>query len=103
MNLAAIDNDQRNLLLSREQCVGFSVYQGSALWLIDWADNFTLDQQKNIDAMCTEERYRRFMPKGLTAEQWNKDLQSKFRDGIPTLTADLFPRYRDGKTAKVVT
>ncbi|MFY0623644.1 MAG: hypothetical protein JXQ89_18335 [Pelagimonas sp.] len=103
MNLAEIDFGLRNSLLAREQCVGFSIHQGKIAWLIDWVDHFTLDQQKNIDAMCTEERYQRFMPAGLNAQQWNEKLRSEFRDGIPSLTADLFPKYRDGASAKVVT
>ncbi|WP_432444977.1 hypothetical protein [Rhizobium leguminosarum] len=101
MNLAEIDHELRKALVSREQCVGFVVYRGEAIWLIDRVDYFTPDQQKDIDAMCTEQRYRRFMPAGLTAQQWSKKLQSEFRNGIPQLTADLFPRYRDGETAKV--
>lgn len=103
MNLAEIDADVRSTLLSREQCVGFVVHRGKTNWLVDWADHFTLDQQKNIDAMCTEDRYRRFMPSGLNAEQWNRKLQSEFRGGLPTLTEALFPTYRDGDLAKVVT
>jgi hypothetical protein len=59
MNLAEIDADLRKSLLSNEKCVGFVVHHGKCLWLVDWAAHFTLDQQKNIDAMCTEERYRR--------------------------------------------
>lgn len=103
MNLAEIDLDLREKILHREQCIGFVVYKGEEVWLLDWPDYFTLDQQKNIDAMCSEERYRRFMPAGLTASQWNEKLRREFRNGIPTLTADLFPHYRDGETAKVVT
>ncbi|MEH7882588.1 MULTISPECIES: hypothetical protein [Rhizobium] len=101
MNLAEIDHELRKALVSGEQCIGFVIYRGEAIWLIDWVDHFTLDQQKNIDAMCTEERYRRFMPAGLTVQQWSKKLQSEFRNGIPQLTADIFPRYMDGETAKV--
>ncbi|MEB3046828.1 hypothetical protein [Rhizobium mulingense] len=102
MNLAEIDPELRKALDSREQSIGFVIYRGETIWLIDWVDHFTLDQQKNIDAMCTEQRYRRFMPAGLTVQQWSKKLQSEFRNGIPQLTADLFPQYRDGETAKVV-
>lgn len=103
MNLAAIDHNLRDDILRREQCIGLVVYKGETVWLIDWPDHFTLNQQKNIDAMCSEERYRRFMPAGLTASQWNEKLRREFRNGIPVLTADLFPRYRDGETAKIVT
>ena len=102
MNLLEIRSEVRDALLSREQCIGFVVHRGKTAWLIDWADHFTLDQQKNIDAMCRDERYRRFLPAGLTPQQWKEKLQREFRDGIPTLTADLFPSYRDGTSAKVV-
>jgi len=103
MNLVRIDPELRNALTLREQCIGFVIFHGSVFWIIDGADHFTLDQQKNIDALCTEERYRRFLPVGLTVQQWNQKLRNEFRGGIPTLTADLFPQYRDGKIAKVVT
>lgn len=103
MNLAIIDQNLRIELLSRAQTVGFIVYHGELLWLIDWADYFTLDQQKEIDALCTEDRYLNLLPSGLTPSQWNKKLQSEFRNGIPTLTDQLFPKYRNGKSAKVVT
>jgi hypothetical protein len=102
MNLVRIDSELRNALTLREQCIGFVIFRGDAFWIIDGADHFTLDHQKNIDALCTEERYRRFLPTGLTVQQWNQKLRSEFRGGIPTLTDDLFPQYRDGKTAKVV-
>lgn len=81
MNLAEIDHNLREALVSREKSIGFFIYRGEAIWLIDWADYFTLDQQKNINAMYTEKRYRRFLPAGLTVQQWNKKLQSEFRDG----------------------
>ena len=102
MNSAEINEDIRRSLLEREKCIGFFVYQSDFVWIIDWSDNFTLDQQKNIDALCAEERYRRFLPTGLTVEQWNKQLQDEFRGGIPVLTSELFPRYRDGQLAQVV-
>lgn len=102
MNSVEIDENTRRSLLEREKCIGFFVYQGDFVWIIDWSDNFTLDQQKNIDALCTEERYRKFLPAGLTIQQWNKKLQDEFRGGIPVLTSELFPKYRDGQLAKVV-
>lgn len=103
MNLAEIDQNLREGLLKREDCIGFFVINGTYDWIIDWEAHFNLDQQKNIDAMCTEPRYRRFMPAGLTPEQWNRKQQNEFRNGLPTLTADLFPVYRGGEAAKVVT
>ncbi len=103
MNLEEIDQSTRRALVEREQCIGFIVYEGRTVWIIDWADHFTLNHQKNIDSLCSEERYQKFLPSGLTAQEWNKKLQSEFRGGIPVLTADLFPKYRDGNLAKVVT
>lgn len=102
MNLVEIDESTKGSLLGREKCIGFFVYQGNFVWIVDWPDNFTLNQQKNIDALCTEERYRRFLPSGLTVAQWSKKLQDEFRGGIPVLTSEHFPKYRDGQFAKVV-
>ena len=104
MNLAEIDTDLSKELVTRDKKIGFIVFKGTYTWIIDWSDYFTLDQQKNIDALCSkEECWRRYLPAGMTLQQWNKKLQSEFRGGIPSLTAELFPRYRDGETAKVVT
>ena len=102
MNLAEIDQNLRAGLLKRGDCIGFYVLNGNYSWIIDWEAHFNLDQQKNIDAMCSEQRYRRFMPNNLTPEQWNKKQQDEFRNGLPTLTKELFPQYRDGDLAKVV-
>ncbi len=103
MNLAEIDTDLSNKLITRDKKIGFIVFNGTYIWIIDWSDYFTLDQQKNIDALCSKEEYREMLPAGMTLQQWNNKLQSEFRGGIPSLTAEFFPRYRDGETAKVVT
>jgi len=103
MNLMEIDTELREGLITRKKSVAFIVIRNETLWLVDWSDHFTLDQQKNINAMCSEQHYQRFMPASLTPEQWNKRLQTEFRGGIPTLTAELFSYYKDGDSAKVVT
>lgn len=102
MNLAAINDDLRKALVSREKCIAFIVHLGEFYWLIDFPDHFTLDQQKNINALCAEERYRQFLPVGLTIQQWKEKLQNEFRGGIPTLAADQFVKYRNSELVAVV-
>lgn len=96
MNLVEIDKGLREGIVKREDCVGFFVCDGSYYWIIDWEAHFNLDQKKNFDAALTAKF--KPMPKWQHAEAMRE-----FRGGIPTLTAELFPKYRDGETAKVVT
>lgn len=103
VELEELGADLREALSSGDKCIAFFVYHGEASWLIDWKDYFTLDHQKDIDALCNEERYRGFLPANLTVQQWNEKLQREFRNGIPRLTPDKFIQYRNGETAKVVT
>ncbi|MFS8057150.1 hypothetical protein QD357_30780 [Rhizobium sp. BR 317] len=101
MNLEQISSDLREGILKREECIGFFVHSSSYYWIIDWEAHFNLDQAKNIEAMCENPQYRRFLPKGLTVDQWRVKQRQDFREGIPTLTTEVFPRYRDGTSAKV--
>jgi hypothetical protein len=103
MHITEISKDLRESILSRDRCICFVVYDEYSEWVIDFVDNFTLDQQKNIDALCNEERYRKFLPKGLSIEQWGKKLRDEFRGGIVTLTKEAFLRYRNHETAKITT
>ncbi len=96
MNLAKIDNDTRQRLLRREDCIGFFVFQGKYHWVVAWEAFFNLDQKKNFDAA----RNAKFKP---MSKEEHSDAMRDFRGGIPTLTEDLFPNYRDSELAKVVT
>lgn len=103
MNLAQINDELRESILMREECIGFIVHSGNYYWIIDWEAHFNLDQAKNIEALCEKPQYRRFMAADLTVNQWRQQQLSGFREGIPTLTSELFTRYRDGQSAKVAT
>lgn len=96
MNLAEIDGDTRQRLIRREDCIGFFVFQGKYHWVVAWEAFFNLDQKKNFDAA----RNAKFKP--MSKEEYS-DAMRDFRGGLPTLTEDLFPTYRDGDLAKVVT
>lgn len=93
MKLAHINQDLRNSILERQYCIGFFVYLGAYYWIIDWEAHFNLDQKKNFDAHLKRGDFNK--------DQYEKALLS-FRDGIPTLLPEYFPKYRDSKSAKVV-
>jgi hypothetical protein len=102
MNLDRISNELRENILKREECVGFFVHSGEYHWIIDWEAHFNLNQVKNINAICEKPQYRRFLPNGLSVDEWRQQQLEEFREGIPTLTSELFPRYCAGQSAKIV-
>lgn len=97
MNLAEIDTALRESLLKREDCIGFFVYKGTFCWVASWEAFFNLDQKKNFDAGI-----KKYKDNPRLVSEYQKGYK-EFRSGIVTLTEDLFPRYRDGETAKVLT
>lgn len=103
MNLAQIDAALREKVVSRAELVGLFVYRGEYTWIIDWDEHFNLDHMKNIDALSKDQNLMRYLPAGKSVEKFKAEIIQRYRAGIPTLTADLFPRYRDSETAKVVT
>lgn len=103
MNSAEIDSDLREKILSRAERIGFFVFRGEYIWIIDWDEHFNLNHMKNIDALCQDEKLMRHLPAGKTVDTYRAEVIQRYRSGIPTLTAELFPKYRDGETAKVVT
>lgn len=102
MNLAEFNDETRNALLQREEFVAFFVYEGSFFWIVDWDEHFNLDQMRNIDAVCSNPELMKYIPKGMTKEEYRRQAIDRYRGGIPTLTHELFPLYRDGVSAKVV-
>ncbi len=103
MYLNQIDSSLRDFILSREKGIAFFVFEGAYYWLIDWRENFNLNQMKNIDARCANSHIMSYLSKGTTPDQYRLQLLENYRGGISTLTAELFPKYRDGESAKVVT
>ncbi len=97
MNLAEIDGDTRERLLNREDCIGFFVFQGEYHWIVAWEAFFNLDQKKNFDAAI-----KKYQDNPRLLGEYQKSYK-EFRSGIVTLTEALFPTYRDGDLAKVVT
>ena len=102
MNLSQIDDQLRDSILERESGIAFFVFEKKYYWLIDWREHFNLNQQKNIDALCLDKNLMAYLPKGITIGQYKKQHMEKYRDGISTLTAEQFQKYRDGDSAKVV-
>lgn len=103
MNLEKINQELSRLLVERKEFVGFFVYSGQYLWILDWDEHFNLDYMKNIDAVCRDKELLKYLPKNKTIIEYKDDVVRRYRDGITSLTVDLFPRYRDGNSAKVVT
>lgn len=103
MNLAEIDHSVSQKILSREERIGFFVFKGSYHWVVDWDEHFNLNYQKNIDAIGNNKGLMQYLPKGKSIEAHKAEVASRYRGGIVTLTEDLFPSYRDGELAKVVT
>lgn len=102
MNLAQIPSELREGILKREECIGFFVHSSNYYWIVDWEVHFNLDQAKNIEALCEKPQYLRFLPKGLSIDQWRQQQINEFREGIPRLEYEFFDQYRDGQSAKVV-
>jgi len=103
MNLAEIDRSMSQKILSREEHIGFFVFKGSYYWVVDWDEHFNLNYQKNIDAIGNDKGLMQYLPKGKSVEAYKAEVASRYRGGIVTLTESLFPTYRDGDLAKVVT
>lgn len=95
MNLDKIDRQLRDVIIERKECIGFFVHFDSYYWIIDWEAHFNIDQKKNYDAALRHKYYP------MSRDEYNKYIK-EFREGMPTLTSELFPRYRDGQSAKVV-
>ncbi|WP_413208484.1 hypothetical protein [Rhodospirillum sp. A1_3_36] len=53
--------------------------------------------------MCRDDKLMRYLPVGQSVETYRAEVIRRYRNGLSTLTADLFPRYRDGDSAKIVT
>lgn len=102
MNLEKIDLKIREAILDRKECIAFFVYQGEYVWIIDWDENFNLDHMKNIEAVCEDAALMQHLPEGKTVTMYKAEIIERYRSGIPTLTPDLFPKYRDGQLAKIV-
>ena len=94
MNLASIDQELRNNINQREQCVGFAVYEGVVSWVIAWEGHYNLDHKKNLDAYLAKGSFK-------SREEYERAL-IEYRGGIPTLTHDLFPKFMRGPWAKQV-
>ena len=103
MNLAAIDPALSQKLLAQEEHIGFFVFESNFYWVIDWDEHFNLNYQKNIDAIGKNKTLMQYLPKGKSIQQHQAEVANRYRNGIVTLTEDLFPTYRDGDLAKVVT
>lgn len=103
MNLVEINSGLRERILSGEERVGLFVFGGKYLWIIDWSEHFNLNHMKNIDALCQDENLMRYLPAGKSVETYRMEVIQRYRGSLPTLTADLFPRYRDSESAKVAT
>lgn len=103
MNLNIIDSDLEKKILEWVWYIGLFVHQRKYYWIIDWNEHFNLDHLQNIDTKCSNPRSLEQKPAELSVEQWRQRMINDYRGGIPTLTTELFPRYRDGKDAKVVT
>lgn len=103
MDLVEIDSIQDERLLNSDEYVALFTFNGSLYWIIDWDEHFNLDYAKNINAAFEDANLLSHLPTGKSASEHKAQVLQRYRSGIPTLTADLFPHYRDGETAKVVT
>lgn len=102
MNLAIIESSLRHKILTHEEQIAFCVYHGECIWIIDWDEHFNLDYMQNIQAVCSDKDLMNHLPADKTVEEYRKEVILRYRDGITTLTDDLFPKYRNSKSAKTV-
>lgn len=103
MSLVEINSALLDKLYENKEYIAFFVYKGHYSWVIDWDENFNLNHQRNIDALCKDNNLMKYLPAGQTISSYKKQITERYREGIPILTQELFPKYRDGNSAKVVT
>ncbi len=103
MNLSLIENNLDNKITSGNYFIAFFVHRRKLYWIIDWSEHFNLNQLENINAICSATGDSSYKPKELTVDEWRQQMIDDYRGGIPTLTENLFPVYRDGEDAHVVT
>ena len=103
MNLVEIEPNLQEKILTRAESIAFFVFNGEYFWIIDWPEHFNLDHMKNIEALCSDDELMRYLPIGQSKAQYRDQVIRRYRDGIPCLTREMFPKYRDSESAKVVT
>lgn len=102
MNLSKIDNALSDEILSANYEIGFYVHRREYYWIADYSENFRTNYMKTIDHFCSSENFKTAKPADLTIEEWRQSMASSFRGGIPILTEELFPKYRDNENTPVV-
>lgn len=102
MNFHEIDKKLNNKISIGNYFISFFVYKGNFYWIIDWSEHFNMNHLKIVESICERRKNSPYRPKNLTIDEWRQKMIREFREGIHTLTTDLFPAYRDGEDAHVI-